>query len=515
MDRPSLLRSAWTAPLVAALLLAGLYGVLRSVVSPLETYPLAPQGSLPAEFDRQTFPPQKLSAVPAAWLPSLLGSEAFTRLTSATTAEEGPVLNPPRGSNSESSPPSLAVRQPWRGARPPLAVPEPELLPDGTTGTGEPIPPRLSQRSGLPGPAPESALNLPRAAENAPGTPQTVESRPAPSEALAPGLLLPASDPTQRSHNLELIASEADAHTRHGFELAGRGACFSARTEFVTALRLLAQALDTEGQTNVHSQALATGLSALREADDFLPSGPKLEADLDLVGLVGRHRTPVLKAAAPSSLTPLTALQCYLTFAQEQLAAAAGREVAGSMALRGLGKLHETMAERRLQSVQVARPKAMAFYQAALLACPQNYLASNDLGVLLARHGRLEDARVALEHSLSIQQQPTVWHNLAVVYQQLGRADWAQRAQQRSLALGQAKPTSASGRTETPPRVQWLDPQTFSQTSPEVPGTPISNLPTRSPLGLQGRPTADARDANARDTHVAQSSSPLVPEQRK
>ncbi|MBN2296051.1 MAG: hypothetical protein JXM70_26705, partial [Pirellulales bacterium] len=40
-----------------------------------------------------------------------------------------------------------------------------------------------------------------------------------------------------RSKELELIAQQADAHTRRGFDLAGRRAYFSARTEFIQALR--------------------------------------------------------------------------------------------------------------------------------------------------------------------------------------------------------------------------------------------------------------------------------------
>src|SRR3990172_5365386 len=49
----------------------------------------------------------------------------------------------------------------------------------------------------------------------------------------APGFLpttrlrgCPPDRPVERSWNLELIAREADTHTRRGFELAGRKACF-------------------------------------------------------------------------------------------------------------------------------------------------------------------------------------------------------------------------------------------------------------------------------------------------
>lgn len=521
MDRWSLLRSVWIAPLLAALLASGLCWTTRPG-TPRISLEGPPSGSAVTAWPAA---PPETSEAAVPWLPplaepsrTLLTAYTLVRPASATEAAvDGPSLTPWRTWPSESPQPRATVGPPLTGQRQKWVVPEPELLPDGTTGGGEPIPPRLPQPSSSPGPAPDlagapalaapSVARQPAPVEPPPAPPAVSETSPAGQQ---PGMLLaPALDASHRSQNLELIANEADGHSRHGFDLAGRGACFSARSEFISALRMLAQALDTEAQTRLHSQALATGLAAMREADDFLPSGAKLEADLDLRGIVGRHRTPVLKGTDPAGLTPMVALQRYLTFAQEQLAAAVGGEVAGSMALRGLGKVHEAMAERRLQSVQIARPKAMAFYQAALLACPQNYLASNDLGVLLARSGRPEDARLALEHSLSIQQQPTSWHNLAMVYQQLGRADWAQLAQHRSASLQPPDKTKPSGHSGAAGSVQWFDPQTFAQTSPEQPNAPASNLPTRPPAGL------NAAAADPQDAHVAQSPSRTSPDKRK
>ena len=83
----------------------------------------------------------------------------------------------------------------------------------------------------------------------------------------------------------------------------------------------------------------------------------------------------------------MSALRCYFTFAQEQLAAAVRHEVAGSMALHALGKLHAAYARHKTIRVGAAEPKAMTFYQAALLVFPRNHMAANDLGVLLAQAG--------------------------------------------------------------------------------------------------------------------------------
>ncbi|NUQ66090.1 MAG: tetratricopeptide repeat protein [Pirellulales bacterium] len=285
---------------------------------------------------------------------------------------------------------------------------------------------------------------------------------------------------------MEFIAREADAITRRAFELGGRNAYFSSRAEFVAALRLVAQGLDRDGRTQAYSQALANALTALSEADDFVPGAAQLEANLNLKSIVACHGTPVLKTADLSNLTAMAASQFYLTFAQEQFGAASGGEVAASMALRGLGKLHETMADKKVQGIVAARPKAVTFFQSALLACPANHMASNDLGVMLARNGRLEDARTALEHSLLVSQQASTWHNLAVVYGQLGDPRSAERARRQAQSLTQATPGGRQGKSSETPVVQWVDPQTFAQRTTETPGAPAFAPPVRPATNSTG-----------------------------
>jgi tetratricopeptide (TPR) repeat protein len=284
-----------------------------------------------------------------------------------------------------------------------------------------------------------------------------------------------AENSLHRSKQMELIAREADVHSRRGFELAGRRAYFSARAEFVKALRLVAAGLDAEHQTTVHGRALAAGLTALREADDFIPTGSQLEADLDLESIVGGHRTPILQNVPTDALTPLSTLQCYFAFAQEQLAAAVGNEVAGSMALHGLGNLHKALAAKSSTAIPAPEPKALVFYQAALLVNPKNHLASNELGVLLARGGRYEDARLALEHSLSIRSEPTAWYNLSVVYRRLGRSDLAQRADR----LCRVAPGASGCGPQRPdgPAVKWVAPSVFARGS-DLPASVQPFLPS-------------------------------------
>jgi tetratricopeptide (TPR) repeat protein len=267
-----------------------------------------------------------------------------------------------------------------------------------------------------------------------------------------------------RSEQLESIARQADQQTRHGLDLAGRGAYFAARSEFITALRLVAQGLDTDGKSKIHGKSLAAGLTALKEAEDFLTGGARLEADLDLPAIIAGHGTPVLKDADIASVTALTALKSYFTFAQEKLAQAEGSEVAGSMALHALGKLHEELAKGKGPGTKAAGPKAIVFYQAALLVCPQNFMAANDLGVMLTRNGNYEDARKMLEYSLSLRKQSNVWHNLAVVYEYLGRTDKAQQAQQQAIiALQMEQARRQNMLVGAGDQVCWVDENTFSQ----------------------------------------------------
>ncbi|HUY32763.1 MAG TPA: hypothetical protein VMV69_08270 [Pirellulales bacterium] len=271
---------------------------------------------------------------------------------------------------------------------------------------------------------------------------------------------------TDRPREMDAVARQAEAHVRHGYGLAARGALYSARAEFVLALRVITQALDLQSGTQEHSQALAAGLGALAEAEDFIPLGSRLEADLDIGILISAHRTPVLKHAPTESLLPVVALQRYYTYAQEQLGRAAGHEEASSMALYGLGKVYGTMGTNKLPNVVAPEPKAMVFHQAALEAHPGNFMAANELAVLSARYGRYETARDLLRHGVSIAAHSAMWRNLAVVHRQLGETELAALAQNEA-ALAEQRETAAAeaGKVVPSSDVRWVDAETFAGTS--------------------------------------------------
>jgi tetratricopeptide (TPR) repeat protein len=285
----------------------------------------------------------------------------------------------------------------------------------------------------------------------------------------SPPLRLPApplAPPAARPEALENIARQADQQLYHGFELANRQAYFAARSEFIAALRLVAQGLDAHERTGAHSQSLAAGLTALKEAQDFMPADARLEAELDLPAIVGGHRTPVLKAVPPGQLQALAAVAAYLTFAQERLAAAAGREVAGSMALSALGKLHAALAGQNTPGLQAPEPKAVAFFQAALLVYPRNCIAANELGVLLARNGDYAHARRALEHSVSVGRTALGLRNLALVYRRLGQPQLAELAGRQAEGLAAAEAAAHREFRGSPAgAVRWVEPEVMARTA--------------------------------------------------
>lgn len=374
---------------------------------------------------------------------------------------------------------SCQIPQLTAGAWAPAAVSSPELS-DGPlivppdTATIDPLPNVPRQFPAIHAPATPVAsaeISPVEPAANRSPPRQSIAEAVADEEPLPTGSaspLLTPFEPMHRSRRLEEIAREADLHTRQGFELAGRGAYHSARAEFVQALRLVAQGLDQQHGTQIHGQSLSAGLVAVEEAEDFVPRGSCLEADLDLESILAGHRTPVLADTPSDELSPITAVQRYLSYSQEQLALAVGGEVAGSMALHALGKLHAALASRSGADARLAKPTAVTFYQAALIACRQNHMAANDLGVLLARAGRHVDAAVAFEHSLSVQPNATVWSNLATVYRQLGDHDLAARADtlaQNTLDEGQSQPNAWAART------QWVPPGAFADSYAQLPDT--------------------------------------------
>lgn len=328
-----------------------------------------------------------------------------------------------------------------------------------------------------PAPAPQTALpDLPRDYQ-----PEFVgrhepafQPQPEPPRQFAPAM----APPVDRTA-MQPVSQRALEISNHAYDLAQRGMLYAARAELIQSLQLVAQALDVQQNTATHAAALSAGLTALDEAQDFAPAAGVHVGPLDVAELTRAHQTPVLKGA--DSVSPVIAQQQYLGFAQSQLARAAGKESVASLTLFRLGKIQMAMAQHQADPQMLHGPQAMAYYQAALAADDRNFLAANELGVLMARYGQLQEARRLLVHSVSIKPQIEAWHNLSIVHERLGEADLARLAARERELLVDHSPRGAAPSGS----VEWVDAKTFAAAAGgEVPWA--ENVARRSAAGPGG-----------------------------
>jgi tetratricopeptide (TPR) repeat protein len=335
------------------------------------------------------------------------------------------------------------------------------------------------------------------------------------------------SGPAERT-SLEMIAPQAQAHIDYALNLAERGAVQSAQDEFTIALDLIADALDadTRNATRAHARAVQAGLTAIGETKDFVPADTPHNVVINLAQLAATHQTPVLRNIDVSQMTRAEALQRYHSYATQQLAFAGGRSAIASSALYGLGRAECVTTTGASGRNRLGAPNAMALYQAALFVDPQNYMASNELGVLMARFGDLDSAAGQLEHSLSIKPQAETWHNLAAVYRRMGqleKAEQADREREKLVAAPRSAGSVAKDSTDlaSRPQLQWVDSDTFAATAtpygldgPAVSSNKPASIAQRDSLGkrliskLNPWPKANSPQPNSDTTQLSQKADP-------
>ncbi len=261
---------------------------------------------------------------------------------------------------------------------------------------------------------------------------------------------------------LRLSSDRLEKMTQEALSLASKGATYSASAKLITVLELTADQLDEEQRTTAHNAALVSGLTALREADDFSQSGWKSNGDAaEFVRSMG-HSTPVLRRRDVESLTRTDALERYYSYASRQLASAVANDPAGSTALYHLGRLQPFLLEGAEQDRPLLAARMVAWHRAALDADPKNFRAANELGVVLAGSGQWEAAKEAFITSAELGRRPETISNLGIVLHKLG--DQAGARSMVSLA-SQQRDTSRqrSGRDVEPrPFLRWVDHREFA-----------------------------------------------------
>lgn len=351
----------------------------------------------------------------------------------------------------------------------PIAVPEPAAPPPSPL-------PQLAPTATFPaeGPAasPQISSNVPNdtgpqlAPPPAQAAPQTTTILPASSAVEPPGVTYQLAStsapspalPRSPSSAMQAVAERALAKAEQASTMAQRGMLYSARTELIEALTLIAQSLDVEQATSAHATALAAGLNALQEAKDFARSGSQAPASAAVAAIAAGHRTTLFHNAAAAPMSPVIAQQQYFGYAQEQVAQAAGQLPAASQILYRLGRLQTALAAHDADSLALHGPQAIVFHQAALITDRGNWLAANELGVLYTRYGQLAAAKEMLLASVTLHPHVAGWQNLAVVHRRLGENDLASRADYERQALAK----SGGSVQDASQVVRWVDTKTFA-----------------------------------------------------
>ena len=120
----------------------------------------------------------------------------------------------------------------------------------------------------------------------------------------------------------------------YAFDLAQRGATYTADAEFRAVLGLCALEIDArDGGTN-HRDALRQGLIALDEADQFCGDQVNWRESADVRRLAAGHTTRLLYQAQ-SPVDSIQAVQAYYAFAEQRLAYACDGLPEASMAYYG------------------------------------------------------------------------------------------------------------------------------------------------------------------------------------
>lgn len=270
-------------------------------------------------------------------------------------------------------------------------------------------------------------------------------------------------------------AQQAAQHIEYGKTLSRRGAVFAARQEFILALSIIAQSKDETAGGTEFSRALTRGLLALKETNGFVPDNIEAGTTLDIALVVETHRSNVITGDEAEILSPAQATQRYFEFALERLDHACGRNVVSAEAFFCLGKLFTAMSKTQSVPTNLDTSKAIVFHKAALQSDDKNYRSSNELGVLMAQTGRLQEATEYFKQSLIVNRTPQAWMNLAKTHRRLGETEFAELAESEYVLASQAPLVNANNSTAA---IQWMPTQKFNAMAPVQSPAHVASKPT-------------------------------------
>ena len=254
-------------------------------------------------------------------------------------------------------------------------------------------------------------------------------------------------------------AQSAVHHIEYGKSLARRGAMFAARQEFYSSLGVLAQANDSQSHSDRYTTALRNAVVALKEAEDFRVTDAESQVSMNVSHAIEAHATKIIDDTEAAQMTGGQALQRYLAYAGQQLEFAGGQNVVAGETLFSLGKLHSVQAMQEKDGDAMNVSRAMVYHRAALGADSKNYRSANELAVLLAQQGRTDTAKWLLKQSLTVNQVPQAWNNLAKLHQRSGEQQLATLAMNEYQISMQQAAVGGTG-------VQWVNPQAFIDATP-------------------------------------------------
>lgn len=215
----------------------------------------------------------------------------------------------------------------------------------------------------------------------------------------------------------------------YAFDLAQRGSTYSSNGEFRAVIGLCALELDSRGGSTGHREAFRQGWIALDEANEFGGDQMDWHESADVRRLAANHVTPALQQAK-GPVDSVEAVQTYFAFAEERLTYSCKDMPSASLAFYGLAR---TFGEPGMRATHAAAKSAL-LQRVALAIAPQNVLARNELGVLLAQHGHMAESENLFRQCIATNPRPETWRNLSIVYARRGDTANSQAA----LAAGES-----------------------------------------------------------------------------